>query len=39
MSSKTKFLMLDILELRDKNWKITEEDKIKINKEKYEKNE
>jgi hypothetical protein len=31
--------MLDILELRDKNWKITEEDKIKINKEKYEKNE
>lgn len=31
--------MLDVLELRDKNWKITEEDKIKSNKEKYEKNE
>lgn len=39
MSSKTKFLMLDVLELREKNWKVTEEDKIKINKEKYEKNE
>jgi hypothetical protein len=31
--------MLDILELREKGWKITDEDRIKINKEKYEKNE
>jgi len=39
LSEKTRFLMLDLLELRDKNWKITEEDRIKINKEKSEKNE
>ena len=39
MSSKIKFLILDILELREKNWKITEEDRIKINNENFEKNE
>lgn len=39
LNQRTRFLILDVLELRDKGWKIGEDDKLKANKEKYEKNE
>jgi len=38
ISEKVRFMILDVLELRDKNWKITEEDRLMHNKEKSGKN-